>query len=106
MGRLIYDENTELLIKQSEYTLSEASRLLLQDAYSIVENTPNNIFIGVDLNDKRYHTDLSTMIISEVTEDKQIIVHQCLNEENYLAMIRNSKVTGDALRAVIKKLEK
>jgi hypothetical protein len=90
MGRLIYDTKTQDLIDQVEHgTLSEASQQMLKDAYSIVKNTEDNIFIALDLNDISYHKDFSVMVISKAFKDGSIEVIDTISEVEYRAYFTN-----------------
>ena len=83
MGKLIYDTTCQKLINNQDETLSEASKLLLKDAQFIAEHTDDNILVGIDLNDMRYHDDISIMTISDVDEDNMYILY-CVNETKYI----------------------
>ena len=83
MGKLLYDTTCQELINNQDETLSEASKLLLKDAQFIAEHTDDNILVGIDLNDMRYHDDISIMTISDVDEDNMYILY-CVNETKYI----------------------
>jgi hypothetical protein len=83
MGRLLYDSTAQYLIDNPKETLSEESVKLLEDAKYIAEITDKDIVICLDLNDRRYNKDLSTMVISEITDDRKISILMCRNELNY-----------------------
>ena len=83
MGQIVFDTVSRSLLNDADRTLSIGSKRLLEEAHRIAKITPDNIFIGLDLNDKNYHDDLSTMIIIEF-RDGQTYVKCHFDETDYL----------------------
>ena len=88
MGRLIIDKLTRSLILDKENTLSKGSLLLLEDAYRLSRITPSTIIISLDLNNKQYNDDYSTMIIAKEDKNGGLTVFQVMNEKNYIHLSR------------------